>query len=649
MLPTFSPCRALPLWLCYVFFVAFAVSAPTPSQSLINITITAPQGTNDHGDPHLLCTPSQWSDVATFFLANYVAHAATVQFVPGESTLSTALAVVWALFFPTSGTMRGLKAIWQRAVFSGSALDKASRAGALCMVVRSHEWKPRSGDIVEGLRPAPQRDLLWEVCHSTPTPTIPGEEKPGTQNPSLNIPKAQTVNEEQRVTANKEKLPGPQIAEPYLGLPLLDIDYDTGLHGAVFSPAGHGILSTGCKIHGRCSLPPGYVLARLPSGTPVSDLDGNVRSHKRQDGISKYKTGGLRSLYKSARDTVARNVIHTMFPADMTAIEDDFRDRRIPVAFRKDINDFRRVARWQRKYKDKPSTVDMDLSSSYSFSQAAVAMFQVVFASVTLYRTRGDQIQRYGFAAFGLTVAPYLTMSIINLISAFVTPNYPTLYMVKSETMKEAIAHGAKIEGMVGALIPVQSDNQDVMRGAFQTEGDKRFYIHRQRAVPNDQGKSETLEERVEIRLHFWHPRRRPTLETARLLLPSCSNFKRPGRQNDFTTDMSFSTFIACSIAIGSIPIIINGCLSHFQTGQSTLAQRVWIMIWLVFGVVIGPITTMADFAGSHLRTGNGDLANSFVLVCAIGFAILYAPPAIGGFVVVAEMIKQYGTCVQIY
>ena len=67
---------------------------------------------------------------------------------------------------------------------------------------------------------------------------------------------------------------------------------------------------------------------------------------------------------------------------------------------------------------DKPSSNDMDLSSSFSFSQATVAMFQLVFASVALYRTRGDQIQRHGFAAFGLTVAPYLTMSIINLVSA---------------------------------------------------------------------------------------------------------------------------------------------------------------------------------------------------------------------------------------
>ncbi|MCJ1431033.1 hypothetical protein MMC27_000383 [Xylographa pallens] len=650
MFSTFWPCCAFPLCLWFVFFVAFAVSVPTSSQPLINITIIAPQGTNDHGDPHLLCTPSQWSDVATFFLANYVAHAATVKFVPGESTISTALAVIWALFFPTSGTMRGLKAIWQRAVFSGSAIDKASRAGALCMVVRAHDWEPRNGDLIQGVRLDKKQELSWEVCHSQGTPKAPGQEILTAKSSGLNVPNVRTANEKHDGTISKEKLPGPPIVEPYLALPLLDIDYDVGLHGMVFSPASHGILSTGCQIHGRCNLPPGYVLARLPSGTPVSDLDGSRKSHKRRDVLNSYKkAGGLRAFFRSARVAVARSVIHTMFPANMTDIEDDFRDGRVPVAFRKDISDFRRVALWQRKYKHKPFSDDMDLSSSYSFSQAAVAMFQVVFASVTLYRTRGDQIQRYGFAAFGLTVAPYLTMSIINLVSAFVTPNYPALYMIRSETMDEAIAHGGKFEGVVGALIPAQSEVQGALKGIFHTKGDRRFYIHRHRAISNTQNRPETLEERVEVRFRFWHPRRRPTQEKAKLLLPSCSSFERSGRQNDFTTDMSIFTFIACSMAIGSIPIVINGCLSHFQTGQSTYAQRVWIMTWLVFGVVLGPITTMADFAGSHSITGRGDLANSFVLVYAVGIAILYAAPAIGGFVVVGEMIRQYGTCVQIY
>jgi len=51
---------------------------------LENITVTVPVGTNNHRDPHLLCTLSTWTDIASFFLANYMAHAATIRSVPGN-------------------------------------------------------------------------------------------------------------------------------------------------------------------------------------------------------------------------------------------------------------------------------------------------------------------------------------------------------------------------------------------------------------------------------------------------------------------------------------------------------------------------------------------------------------------------------------
>ena len=70
-----------------------------------------------------------------------------------------------------------------------------------------------------------------------------------------------------------------------------------------------------------------------------------------------------------------------------------------------------------------------------------------------MYETRGDQIERYGYAAFGLTVAPYLVMSIINLIGTVLTPDYSTLFMIESEIMEEAgQSDGACFRGAVGRL-----------------------------------------------------------------------------------------------------------------------------------------------------------------------------------------------------
>ena len=73
------------------------------------------------------------------------------------------------------------------------------------------------------------------------------------------------------------------------------------------------------------------------------------------------------------------------------------------------------------------------------------------------------------------------------------------------------------------------------------------------------------------------------------------------------------------------IALAINGALSHFRPGQSTYAQRVWTMAWLAFGIV----SANANNAG-------------------VPPLILYSVPAIGGFVIVSQMVMQYGNCVKL-
>ena len=88
---------------------------------------------------------STWTNVAIFSLANFIARAATVKFVPGESALSAFVAPVFILLLPASSNFRGLFAVYQRAVFADTPLKTAARAKALCMVVRMSEWKPQTG------------------------------------------------------------------------------------------------------------------------------------------------------------------------------------------------------------------------------------------------------------------------------------------------------------------------------------------------------------------------------------------------------------------------------------------------------------------------------------------------------------------------
>jgi hypothetical protein len=92
------------------------------------------------------------------------------------------------------------------------------------------------------------------------------------------------------------------------------------------------------------------------------------------------------------------------------------------------------------------------LSSSYSLVKSVVAIGQVIFASETLFKSRGIQLEKYGFAAFSLTIIPYIIMSGINLLGNLVTPDFPTLYLVRSPEMREAENRGAHFEGVVGTV-----------------------------------------------------------------------------------------------------------------------------------------------------------------------------------------------------
>lgn len=111
--------------------------------SLENITVTVPEGTSHHGDSRLLCTPASWKEVLLFYAANYAAHALTIKARPGERFLETCLVALMALVYPYSGVMRGLEAIVRHSAlcFREHGLQRAVRAGALCVVVRSDEWE----------------------------------------------------------------------------------------------------------------------------------------------------------------------------------------------------------------------------------------------------------------------------------------------------------------------------------------------------------------------------------------------------------------------------------------------------------------------------------------------------------------------------
>lgn len=87
-----------------------------------------------------------------FFIGNYLSHAATVKLPPAAGVRENVRTCFIALLIPAAGLYYGLSAFSQ--ALQGRRkyeLDEAAAAGALCMYIRSAEWKP------------PQREWSFEA------------------------------------------------------------------------------------------------------------------------------------------------------------------------------------------------------------------------------------------------------------------------------------------------------------------------------------------------------------------------------------------------------------------------------------------------------------------------------------------------------
>ena len=247
---------------------------------------------------------------------------------------------------------------------------------------------------------------------------------------------------------------------------------------------------------------------------------------------------------------------------------------------------------------------EVKITTTYNGIKAAAAVGQAIFASITLYEARGDQRKRYGYAAYGLTVLPFLIMSITNLCVNIVSADYPTMCCVESTDSDEAVAKGGHIVGAVWRLAkstewnPMVVQEENLIFSADTAESDRYF------------------DDRYDVdRPPYWQAR-----------------IQRFGHKK-----WSYPIHLLAKLMViggmGSLPIIVIKVLTHFDPGESTHAQRAWLMTWLVLGCWFGPY--MASSHPAYYRD---------VTLWNKAYYPLMAP-GIGGVVVVAQMILSYGWC----
>jgi hypothetical protein len=164
------------------------------------------------------------------------------------------------------------------------------------------------------------------------------------------------------------------------------------------------------------------------------------------------------------------------------------------------------------------------LSSSHNRLKLSISLVQAIWATITVYRARGDQVQQYGYAAFSLTVAPYAFMSVMNLVANLVTPEYPALFVIRTPILKQA-----------------EDERKAFFKGAIHA------------------GWQES---------HGW-PGPSPTTPLVR-------------------REWSTINVLRLGILLNFVPLAVVGGLSGFQPGNSTQTERGFTMSWLVIGMIYG-------------------------------------------------------------
>ena len=272
------------------------------------------------------------------------------------------------------------------------------------------------------------------------------------------------------------------------------------------------------------------------------------------------------------------------------------------------------------------------LCRSEESTGAFVGIAQVIFASITIYRARGDQIEKYGYAAYGLSVYPYLLMSLANLIKLAVCGRYPYAYVLRTATLAEAVKDGGVFEGAVGNLREDGKMVDDSQGGDSMGLSDPPFWIKY-----------------------------------------SFLAFKPAGDYRGYWWIVPIIGGLIFFIAIISQPLfvfLLSGFNARMNTrgqkiwtpkaGQSTRAQRIWMLGWLVVNFYSAPLVHLVasgrglENTGSESGRGREDVVAVERMGRRLGrwasnvLVILLYVFAFGGFVTVGGMLhaeSSYQLC----
>ena len=346
----------------------------------------------------MVCSATNWYDIVWFYFANYILHALSVRSLPGENLFTSIVFKFACLIVPYTGIRRGLCLISRAANLTVSDLQSAARANALCMVVRTNEWRPMDGEEIEG--------CSIERVENTEKNTLPDNSRQenadvkGNSEEIKQAPTSSTVDtqEDGKGTVSFKIF---DTYKPSRMDGILERTYRIFIQTYKFSgqtPSGRRRLDPDdVKVHGLCKLAPGYGLSYVPEDVKI---------------FPRYLTDDLDPIVTLLIAIRARDIGGIV----------------------------------------KALTSGTRLASTQNAPRILFSFIQTLSAGWSLYRAQGKQIETYGYAAYGLTVLPYMIVSIVNFLGSLLTREYEMVYMVHSKTMEEMIRKGGIVDGFIGSL-----------------------------------------------------------------------------------------------------------------------------------------------------------------------------------------------------
>ncbi|KAH9932952.1 uncharacterized protein B0H18DRAFT_870933 [Fomitopsis serialis] len=241
---------------------------------------------------------------------------------------------------------------------------------------------------------------------------------------------------------------------------------------------------------------------------------------------------------------------------------------------------------------------------------ATLSIIQIVAGSYSLYISWLSQVPTWGYASYGLTVLPYVVMSIINLVCAICVDSYACAQLLRTPILEESLlrrecteSQPSAYDGTIGTVReesrPAAADVESpyVAVGMHvetrdDVDGQPQKYIvvtpasgqDRYDEPPRRKEYRLIREKKIESFNRFSHV---PVL--SELLVGPMEPSLRRGWMLYYAIRWIYA-FQAAAIAL---PTAVIGALTGFHPQQSTKTQRAWIIAWMVADVLASLFTSI--------------------------------------------------------